>query len=113
VVLDHEGVVFFKTQANGKSPADPLFATADGKPWRRDQWAERIRSAIAMYNKDAQGQTRVPMTASAYSFRHARISELLQIHGVDPLMSAREILCALCVRLTRGGPHEISPSTAF
>ena len=28
--------------------------------------------------------------ASAYSFRHARISELLQVYGVDPLTVAAQ-----------------------
>jgi hypothetical protein len=31
---------------------------------------------------------RIPTDASAYSFRHARISELLQVYGVDPLTVA-------------------------
>ncbi|HKT73661.1 MAG TPA: hypothetical protein VJQ47_12275 [Steroidobacteraceae bacterium] len=90
VVLDGDGVRFFEAQARGKSAADPLFATVDGKPWRRDQWAEAVRAAIGMQNKSALKATRVPKTASAYSFRHARISELLQIHGVDPLTVAAQ-----------------------
>lgn len=32
----------------------------------------------------------IPDGASAYSFRHARISELLQIHSVDPLTVAHQ-----------------------
>lgn len=90
VVLDDEGVAFFGSQASGKSPTDRLFTTADGKPWRRDQWAEQIRAAIATHNKGPNGVTRVPTTASAYSFRHARISELLQVHSVDPLTVAAQ-----------------------
>ncbi len=63
-------------------------AAAEGKPWRRDMWAEQVRSAIAAHNKRAHGDARVPTGASAYSFRHARISELLQVYGVDPLTVA-------------------------
>ena len=33
---------------------------------------------------------RISNDASAYSFRHARISELLQIFGVDPLTVAAQ-----------------------
>lgn len=90
VVLAEEGVTFFKSQAHGKGPADRLFTTAEGHPWRRDQWAQEVRSAIAAHNKSAQGELRVPTGASAYSFRHARISELLQIYGVDPLTVAAQ-----------------------
>ena len=51
---------------------------------------QEVRSAIAAHNKSAQGELRVPTGASAYSFRHARISELLQIYGVDPLTVAAQ-----------------------
>jgi integrase len=85
VVLDDEGIAFFKSQAKDRLPAASLF-TADGqKPWRRDMWAAEIRTAIASHNKGARGPMRIPSDASAYSFRHARISELLQVYGVDPL----------------------------
>jgi integrase len=85
VVLDDEGIDFFKSQSEDKLPAALLF-TGDGqKPWRRDMWAAEIRTAIASHNKAARGPMRIPSDASAYSFRHARISELLQDYGVDPL----------------------------
>ena len=90
VVLDEEGVTFFKSQAYGKGPADRLFTTANGQQWRRDQWSQEVRTAIATHNKSTQGEQRVPRGASAYSFRHARISELLQIYGVDPLTVAAQ-----------------------
>jgi integrase len=53
-------------------------------------WAEEVRSAIAVHNKSSQWEMRVPIEASAYSFRHARISELLQLYGVDPLTVAAQ-----------------------
>lgn len=90
VVLDKDGVVFFRSRMNGKSPTDRLFTAAEGKPWRRDLWAEEVRSAISVHNKSAQGEARLPTEASAYSFRHARIGELLQIYGVDPLTVAAQ-----------------------
>jgi integrase len=90
VVLDKDGVAFFRLQAKGKSPTDPLFTVVEGKPWRRDQWAGEVRSAIAVYNTRAQRDARVSTEASAYSFRHARISELLQVYGVDPLTVAAQ-----------------------
>jgi integrase len=90
VVLDEEGVTFFMSQARGKDPASRLFTTADGQPWRRDQWAQEVRSAVSTLNKGSQGEQRVASGASAYSFRHARISELLQVYGVDPLTVAAQ-----------------------
>jgi len=59
-------------------------------PWRPHMWARQIRLAIAKHNQEARGHLRIPTSASAYSFRHARISELLQIYGVDPLTVAQQ-----------------------
>ena len=89
VILDDEGMKFFKAQAEGKTPTD-LLLTRDGKPWRRHQWAEEVRKAIAASNLITNGKDPIPTEASAYSFRHARISELLQIYGVDPLTVAAQ-----------------------
>lgn len=90
VVLDADGVVFFRKQAHGKSPTDRLFTASDGQPWRRDMWAQEIRSAIALHNQRTGVKACIPEGASAYSFRHARISELLQVYGVDPLTVAAQ-----------------------
>lgn len=90
VVLDKRGVEFFNSQAKGKSLTDLLFTAAGEKAWRRDMWAQEVRAAISEYNKTARGDARVPTGASAYSFRHARISELLQVYAVDPLTVAAQ-----------------------
>ena len=88
--MDEEGVTFFRSQAYGKGPADRLLTTGEGHPWRRDQWAQEVRTAVSAHNQRAQGEQRVARGASAYSFRHARISELLQVYGVDPLTVAAQ-----------------------
>lgn len=90
VVLDKDGLEFFKVQASGMVDTAKLFTTADGRPWRRDQWAQEVRSAIASHNRTTKADERIPTEASAYSFRHARISELLQVYGVDPLTVAAQ-----------------------
>lgn len=90
VVLSVEGTAFFADQAKGKTPKAPLFTDAEGKPWERHEWAREFREAVAKHNKTAKGKKRVPAGASAYSFRHARISELLQVHGLDPLTVAAQ-----------------------
>ena len=90
VALTTEAQSFFADRAKKKTPAAFLFTDPDGAQWRRHVWAREVRAAIAAVNKRARGQARVPTTASAYSFRHARISELLQVHGVDPLTVAQQ-----------------------
>jgi hypothetical protein len=54
--------------------------TEDGEqPRRAHMWARKVRAAIAAHNKVAE--MKIPVEASAHSFRHERISEPLQIHG--------------------------------
>lgn len=89
-VLSADGVKFFEQMSKGKLPQAPLF-TEDGKqPWRRHVWAKAIRDAIDAHHESCEPGERIPPRASAYSFRHARISELLQVHGVDPLTVAAQ-----------------------
>jgi integrase len=89
VVLGADGVTFFRGLAKDRLPAAPLL-TEDGEyPWRRHIWCKQIRAAIAAHNKDAKGKDRLP-AIGAYVMRHARISELLQLHGVDPLTVAAQ-----------------------
>src|SRR5207302_2526274 len=90
VVLSAEGVQFFKRQTADKLPSAPIFTEDGERAWRRHIWARQIRSAIAKVNEKAKGRARIPSGASAYSYRHARISELLQVHGVDPLTVAHQ-----------------------
>jgi integrase len=89
VMLSSDGIEFFKAQARRKAPADPLVARDDGTHWHRVAWARGIRAAAAAANKKAKkAAQRIPADVSAYSFRHTRISELLQLGGVDPLTVA-------------------------
>ncbi|MCH8867819.1 MAG: hypothetical protein IID58_13335, partial [Proteobacteria bacterium] len=90
VVLSDEAIAFFKTQARGKLGSAPLLLDPENRPWGRHKWADGVQSAIAKYNATARGDKRIPIEASAYSFRHARISELLQTYGVDPVTVAQQ-----------------------
>ncbi len=92
VVLSAAGIELFKRRARDKLPGAHLFTEDGAQPWRRHIWAREIRGAIAKANEQAGRDpvARIPAGASAYSFRHARISELLQIHGVDPLTVAAQ-----------------------
>jgi len=89
-VLGADGLKFFSEMASDKLPAAPLFTEDGATPWRPHMWARQIRLAIAKHNQEARGHLRIPISASAYSFRHARISELLQVYGVDPLTVAQQ-----------------------
>jgi hypothetical protein len=85
-----EAIEFFKQQSKDKLPGARLF-TEDGEtPWRRHVWARQMQAAIARHNEVAKGNQRISSHATAYSFRDARISELLQIYGVDPLTVAAQ-----------------------
>jgi integrase len=90
VVLDEHSVSFLAAQIRNKLPSDPLFSAAGAKVWRRDMWAHEVRAAIRLHNTAAVGSEQIPIEASAYSFRHARISELLQVYGIDPLTVASQ-----------------------
>lgn len=91
VTLSTAGVEFFAAQARGKTPDAALISNSGGH-WRRHEWSRGIRAAIEAANKKLKptAAARIPEGASAYSFRHARISELLQVYGVDALTVAQQ-----------------------
>ena len=89
-VLSDDAVAFFTDQAKNKLPGAWLFTDPEGGQWERHAWADEFRAARAFVNAKARGRKRIPPAASAYSFRHARISELLQVYTVDPLTVAEQ-----------------------
>jgi integrase len=90
VVLGADGVEFFRAQARSKLPAALLFTQDGERQWDRHAWADEFRAAATTANESLRGLDRIPPDASTYSFRHARISELLQIHEIDPLTVASQ-----------------------
>ena len=92
VVLSTDGADFFAAQAKDKLPAALIFTEDGAHGWRRHRWAAEMRDAIKAHNADrkTKPKDRVPPGTGAYSFRHTRISELLQIHGIDPLTVAAQ-----------------------
>jgi len=92
-VLDKIGRDFFNEQARDKLPKAPLF-TDGPNLWRRERWAEEFRAAADAVNEEAKKRREpraITEDASSYAFRHARISELLQVHGIDPLTTAAQV----------------------
>lgn len=90
VTLSTDGVRFFKALMKRKLPAASIFTEDCAQPWRRHRWSRAISALVAEHNRKARGKQRAPENASAYSFRHSRISELLQLHGIDPLTVAHQ-----------------------
>jgi integrase len=91
VMLSDTGAAFFRTQVRGKLPQAPLISNDEGKHWTDQQWCDGIARAITAANATAKKPAqRIPAGASAYSFRHTRISELLQTYGVDPVTVAAQ-----------------------
>jgi integrase len=56
-----------------------------------------MRQAAKNVNEKAKGAARIPAGVGAYAFRHARISELLQIRNVDPLTVAVQLGTSLAM----------------
>lgn len=90
VTLSTDVVRFFSAQVRRKLPAAPIFTEDGAQPWRRHRRARAISAVISEHNPKARGKQRVPINASAYSFQHSRISELLQLHGIVPLTVAHQ-----------------------
>jgi len=87
-ILSEEGIQHFKQACKDKLPAARIFFRENGEPWTRQTWGDAMRSAISKYHGKCSPKNRMPAGTSAYSFRHSRISELLQLHGIDPLTVA-------------------------
>lgn len=102
VYLPDEAIPFLKEHIKGREANSPLFPTPTGGFWDRHMWAKTFRKVAAAVNKliaepnvaiiDSRKDqlTPIPDGASAYSFRHARISELLQLYKIDPIAVARQ-----------------------
>jgi len=90
VTLSSTDAKFFASHTANKLPTAPLISNPEGGHWRRHRWARAIRAAKLAIENAKPKQQPIPEGACAYSFRHARISELLQIYGVDPLTVAKQ-----------------------
>jgi integrase len=90
VVLDADGIAHCKGAAAGKHPAALLFPDKDGDAWKKSTWMDAVRDAIKRHNESVEPADQLPRGTRAYSMRHARISELLQRHGIDPLTVAKQ-----------------------
>lgn len=109
VMLPKESLEFFREQCRDKLPKAPLITGVKGKHWTNDRWCHWMTQAISTANAKAKTPAeRIPEGAKAYSFRHARISELLQEKGIDPLTTARQ--CGTSVAVIEAHYHRFIPA---
>lgn len=94
--LSTAAVAFFAAQCKDKLPRAPIFVcTATGEAWSRHMWGRAFAAARDEANTLKEGQPpvppaeRIPAEASAYSFRHAWISEALSLRAIDPVTAAK------------------------
>jgi integrase len=94
-ILSPKGLEFFRAQACDKLRKAPLIANAAAGHFTDQEWCAGIELAIEAVNDAAVKANnpahRIPKGASAYSFRHSRISELLQLHHIDPLTVCQQL----------------------
>jgi integrase len=107
-LLTSEEREFFTRHTDGRQLDECLLLDADGEQWRRHAWAREMRAAIVKYNEAGLDQLPTDKDLGAYVFRHARISEMLQIHGIDPVTVA--IQCGTSVVMIEKAYHKFIPS---
>lgn len=90
VYLTDGATAFFTRHARGKLPTAPLLLDPNGLQWGRHKWSDEIQLAVRGHDYHVKPGGELPAGLSAYSFRHARISELLQVHGIDVITVAQQ-----------------------
>jgi integrase len=80
IKLPQQTADFFAEQCRGKTPAAPLLARADGKPWDKDSWKKPLKAAALAADLDS--------TVTAYALRHSTITDLVT-GGLDLLTVAQ------------------------
>ena len=80
IKLPQKTAEFFAEQCRGKTPAAPLFARADGKPWDKDAWKKPLKAAATRSGLDG--------AVTAYTLRHSVITDLVT-GGLDLLTVAQ------------------------
>jgi integrase len=80
IKLPQQTSEFFAEQCRGKTPAAPLLARADGKPWDKDSWKKPLKAAAMAAGLDA--------SVTAYTLRHSVITDLVT-GGLDLLTVAQ------------------------
>lgn len=107
-LLAPEDREFFERHTSERQPDEWLLLNSEGERWQRHAWAHQMRAAIIKYNEAGLDQLPTDRDLGAYVFRHARISEMLQIHGIDPVTVA--IQCGTSVVMIERAYHKFIPS---
>ena len=81
ITLPSATAAFFAKQCDGKLPAAPLLARADGEAWNKDSWKYGVKDAVIA--------AELPIAATAYALRHSVITDLVALHKLDTLTVAQ------------------------
>jgi len=84
LTLPDETADFIKRMAGDKIGNAYIFSSSDGKAWNKDKWKGPIRVAVLA----ASAGSSVPSNATAYTFRHSVITDLVH-QGLDLLSVAQ------------------------
>ena len=84
LTLPAETAEFIKRVADNKIGNAHLFSSPEGNAWNKDKWKGPIREAV----KAASAGNSLPSNATAYTFRHSVITDLVH-QGLDLLSVAQ------------------------
>lgn len=84
LTLPPDTAEFIKGLVGDKIGNTYIFSSPDGKAWNKDKWKGPIRSAVHAANTVGN----VPLNATAYTFRHSIITDLVH-QGLDLLSVAQ------------------------
>ncbi|WP_309557487.1 tyrosine-type recombinase/integrase [Erythrobacter fulvus] len=98
IVLPSAAAKLFDKQVKGKKPSEPIFLTSTGKAWDRNTWGDAIERAATA--------ARLPKGTTAYTLRHATITDLV-IAGL-PLLTIAQISGTSAQMIERHYGHLVS-----
>ena len=84
LTLPTDTAEYIKQLVGNKIGNTYIFSTPDGKAWNKDKWKGPIRGAV----QAASAERNVPTNATAYTFRHSIITDLVH-QGLDLLSVAQ------------------------
>jgi integrase len=83
--LSTDDVAWLKELTKGKLPSAWLFPNPQGNQWSKKKWGEMFRKARDIANKDraATDPLYLPAHTRAYSWRHSKITDMLEYGRID------------------------------
>lgn len=97
--LSASGIAFFASVSAGKRPCDPLLPAPGGGVWDRREIGAAVTAARAIANagRSDDDVLFLPTNAQAYSMRHSKITDMIEIGHCNVLKVAAR--CGTSVRM--------------